>query len=37
MALECPFVSANQKVEVDRLSPNEVVVRASVIDNAFID
>ena len=37
MTLECPFVSANQKVEVDRMGPNEVVVRASVIDNSFID
>jgi small-conductance mechanosensitive channel len=37
IALECPFVSANQKVEVERVGPNELVVRASVIDNAFID
>ncbi len=37
LALECPFVSANQKIEVERLSSDEVVVRAAVIDNAFID
>jgi len=37
IALECPFVSANQKVEVERTGPNELVVRASVIDNTFID
>jgi len=37
LALECPFISANQKIEVERLNQNEVVVRASVIDNTFID
>jgi len=37
LALECPYVSANHKIEVERVNTNEVVVRAAVIDNAFID
>lgn len=37
LALECPFISSNQKIEVERVNPDEVIVRAAVIDNAYID
>jgi len=37
MALNCPFISANQKIEVERIKENEFVIKASVIDNFFVD
>lgn len=37
MALSCPFISANQKIDVQRLNKQEVVVKASVLDNVFVD
>ena len=37
MALHCPFISANQKIEVERIGEGEFKVKASMIDKAFVD
>lgn len=37
LALQCPYISANQKLEVERLDNGELVIRAAVIDNIFVD
>jgi len=37
LALNCPFISANQKIEVVRIQDNEFTIYAAVIDSSFID
>jgi small-conductance mechanosensitive channel len=37
MALNCPFISANQKIEVERMNDQEFNIKASVIDTIFVD
>ncbi|MEJ6736345.1 MAG: mechanosensitive ion channel [Flavobacteriales bacterium] len=37
VALNCPFISANQKIEVERTQGNEFNINAAVIDSYFVD
>ena len=37
IALSCPYISANQKIDVQRINKQEVVVKASVLDGVFLD
>ena len=37
LALNCPFISANQKIEVERTQGNEFTINAAVIDSSFVD
>ena len=37
VALNCPFISANQKIEVERTQGNEFTINAAVIDSSFVD
>lgn len=37
LALNCPFISANQKIEVERIQGNEFTINAAVIDSSFVD
>ncbi len=37
LALNCPFISANQKIEVERTQGNEFIINAAVIDSSFVD
>ena len=37
VALNCPFISANQKIEVERTQGNEFNINAAVIDSSFVD
>lgn len=37
LAINCPFISANQKIEVERIQGNEFTINAAVIDSSFVD
>jgi len=37
LALNCPFISANQKIEVERIQGNEFTINAAIIDSSFVD
>ena len=37
LAINCPFISVNQKIEVARIKGNEFIIYAAVIDSSFID
>ncbi len=37
MAYDCPYISANQEIAVEKQKPNEFIVRATIIDNSFIE
>ena len=37
VALNCPYISANQNIDVRRVKDQEFSVKTSIIDNAFID
>lgn len=37
LALNCPFISANQKIEVERTQGDEFTINAAVIDSSFVD
>ncbi|HFC00151.1 MAG TPA: mechanosensitive ion channel family protein [Phaeodactylibacter sp.] len=37
MALTCPFISTNEKIEIERTNENDFKIKASVIDNDFLD
>ncbi|HFB99385.1 MAG TPA: mechanosensitive ion channel family protein [Phaeodactylibacter sp.] len=36
-ALYCPFLSANQKIQVERINEQEFILKAFVIDTIFVD
>ncbi len=37
MTLYCPYISANQKIEIVRIQGNEFNIKAAVIDSAFVE
>lgn len=37
LALNCPYISSNQKIEVERTNNDEFTINAAIIDNSFVD
>jgi small-conductance mechanosensitive channel len=37
LVLNCPYISANQKISIEKKLGNEYLVQVSVIDNSFVD
>jgi len=37
LVLNCPYISANQEISVEKKSKNDYLIQVSVIDNSFVD